>query len=75
MGDGQEVIISPRLLDVKAAAAYCGVSPSTFREKVPVEPRRIGRRCLYDRKMIDRWLDGSHADADQMLEVFLNGQD
>jgi predicted DNA-binding transcriptional regulator AlpA len=47
----------PRLLSENQAAAYCGVSGETFRRHVPVEPRRLGRRVLYDRLAIDAWLD------------------
>ncbi|KAA5606347.1 helix-turn-helix domain-containing protein [Roseospira marina] len=49
----------PRLLSEQQAAAYCGVTGETFRRHIPVAPRRLGRRVLYDRRDIDRWLDGA----------------
>lgn len=47
----------PRLLSEDQAAAYCGVTAETFRRHVPVTRRRLGRRVLFDRHEIDRWLD------------------
>lgn len=48
-----------RLLDVKEASAYCGVSRGMVREwcrEIGAE-RRIGRRVLYDRMAIDAEID------------------
>lgn len=47
------------LLTREEAARYCRVSLRTFDRQVASEvPRvRIGCRCLYDRKDIDRWLE------------------
>jgi len=47
------------LLTRDEAAMYCRVSLRTFDRQVTAEvPRvRIGCRCLYDRKDIDRWLE------------------
>lgn len=51
----------PRLLSPDQAAAYCGVSAPTFAAWCPVEPLRLGKRVLYDRRKIDLWLDkGEH---------------
>jgi len=54
-----------RLVDINAAAEYCGISPATFERRLvngPDGPRlrpvRIGNRKLYDLRAIDRWLDG-----------------
>lgn len=43
------------------AAAYLGISERAFemrwrREQLP-EPIRIGRRLLWDRAMLDKWVD------------------
>ena len=47
------------LLTRHEAARYCRISLRTFDRQVAAEvPRvRIGCRCLYDRKDIDRWLE------------------
>ena len=49
--------VQPRLIDIKAAAEYCGVSVSTFR-KNGLQPVRIGHRCMYDIRALDLWIDG-----------------
>lgn len=50
--------MTPRLLSREEAARYCGgVAPETFESHVPVQPVRIGRRCFWDVKSLDRWLD------------------
>ena len=53
--------LTPRLLDRDAAATYCGVSVPHFLEHVPVDPVEIGKKKLWDRMMIDRWLDSSQS--------------
>lgn len=46
----------PRLMSVKLAAAYLSISPATLRERGP-EAVQVGRRVLYDRVALDRWVD------------------
>lgn len=46
----------PRLMDVELASSYLGIGASTLRESGP-EPKRLGRRVLYDRRDLDRWAD------------------
>lgn len=46
----------PRLLDADAAAAYLSIGLTTLREKGPAA-KELGRRRLYDRKDLDRWVD------------------
>lgn len=46
----------PRLMSVEQAAAYIGLGVTTLREHGP-EPKRFGKRVLYDRKDLDRWAD------------------
>lgn len=46
-----------RMLSVEQAAEYCGLSANTFRARITVHPVQIGRRVLYDRAALDRWLD------------------
>lgn len=47
----------PRLLGPEQAAAYLGVSAGTFSTHVTVKPVRMGRRVLYDRLELDRFVD------------------
>lgn len=51
--------MTPRLLSREAAAAYCGVTATTFEEHVRphVAPLEIGARRLWDVRALDRWLD------------------
>lgn len=51
--------LTPRLLCREDAATYCGISPTHFDEHVApsVPPLIMGRRSLWDIKMLDRWLD------------------
>lgn len=50
--------ITPRLLTVEQAAAYCNVGRDNFAARVGVSPiRAFGNRVLYDRHALDRWLD------------------
>jgi hypothetical protein len=50
--------MTPRLLSREAAAAYCGVGPETFEQRVGVTPLKcFGNRILYDRVALDLWLD------------------
>lgn len=46
-----------RMLSVGEAGAYCGISAKSLRRHCPVQPQKIGRRQLYDRKLLDMWLD------------------
>lgn len=46
----------PRLMSEGMAARYVGIGTSTLREVGP-QPKRIGRRVLYDIRDLDRWAD------------------
>lgn len=51
---------APRLLSAAQAAAYCGVSVTTFEAWAPVPPLRPSpapRRKLWDIRALDAWLD------------------
>lgn len=72
--------IEPRLLSRREAAAYCGVGCELFEQTVPVPAIRcFGNRKLWDRRVLDRWLDGlSETDnarphSDLSIEERLNG--
>lgn len=71
--------LTPRLLSREAAAAYCGISPTTFDETIgeAVAPVELRRRKLWDIKAIDRWIDGrsfpAKNGAGESLRNRLNG--
>lgn len=46
-----------RLLDIEAAASYCGVCPTVFARHIPVKPIKLGRRRVWDIVAIDRWIE------------------
>lgn len=59
-------LITPRMLDERDAARYCGLSVSWLRQlrqrgssnRTPApEYVKLGRRCLYPRESLDRWID------------------
>lgn len=51
--------MTPRLLTSRQAAAYCGVAEERFEQTVTFAPIRVfGTRKLWDRRALDRWLDG-----------------
>lgn len=67
MGAEARVILPdwPRLMSEEMAAAYLSIGTTTLREHGP-EPKRQGRRVLYDKRDLDRWadrLDGQPLDA------------
>lgn len=51
--------LAPRLLKKADAARYCGLDAKAFLRECPVAPVCFGERTYrYDRKALDRWLDG-----------------
>jgi excisionase family DNA binding protein len=52
---------SPRILSEREAAAYLGVGRTLFRARIKAgqfpAPMRQGRRVLWDKKTLDRYLD------------------
>jgi hypothetical protein len=46
----------PRLMSEPLAAEYLSIGTTTLRTDGP-EPKRYGRRVLYDRHDLDRWAD------------------
>jgi len=46
----------PRLMSVEQAADYLSIGRTTLAQQGPT-PKRIGRRVLYDRTDLDRWVD------------------
>ncbi len=63
----------PRLLSVELLAAYLGLSPQTIRNRasrgdIP-GARKIGRRRVFDRRVIDKWLDRGDDFRDLWLDA------
>ena len=52
-------ILEVRLLDVPALCAYMGLGRNTAMNfaKAAGAEKKFGRRCLYDRKIIDKAID------------------
>jgi hypothetical protein len=48
--------IAKRGLSLEEAAEYCGVSKNTMTRHGP-RPVKIGDRAVYDRRLLDDWLD------------------
>ena len=53
---GNEFGMTPRGLSGKEAAEYVGVGVETL-ERLGPPPLRIGRRKVWDRKLLDAWMD------------------
>jgi len=54
------ILIQPRLLLLKEAASYCGISIPTFGAVCPVRPISLGkgkRLERYDIRLLDKWID------------------
>ena len=57
--------VRPRLLNVEEKAKYLGIAPKTLRNRLgprainpfPVEPKRIGKKVLFDVKALDAFVD------------------
>jgi len=67
MRDKRQVIVRwPRLLCVEDAAEYLNISPKTIRNGLtknapspfPVQPKRFGKRVLFDIRDLDNYVDG-----------------
>jgi hypothetical protein len=63
-----------RLLSLEEAANYCGVSIGLFKERFTITPIAVGRRRLYDRHDLDRFIDSlkgaAPASASDWLDRF-----
>ena len=61
----------PRLLSVELLAAYLSVAPQTVRNNADRIPgrRRFGRRVLWDRRIVDRWLDRNDGSRDLWVDA------
>jgi excisionase family DNA binding protein len=62
---------APATMDRTEAAAYVGVSPKTWLEIVEADGipyRKVGRRYLFSRVIVDRWLEGEKFTANVTAE-------
>ena len=69
--NGRVVIASwPRMLTVELLAAYIGLAPQTVRNNADRIPgrRNLGRRVLWDRHEVDRWLDRGDGTRDLWVD-------
>ncbi len=71
--DTGQVIVAcwPRMLTVELLAAYLGIAAQTVRNNADRIPgrRNLGRRVLYDRHVIDRWLDRGDGARDLWVDA------
>lgn len=61
----------PRLLTVESVAQYLGLAVQTVRNRSLEVPgrRTLGRKVVYDRAIIDRWLDQNDGTRDLWLDA------
>ncbi|MAN78395.1 MAG: hypothetical protein CML24_14710 [Rhizobiales bacterium] len=57
------------MLTLEEAADYCGLSPNSFKGYIRISPTNFGRAVRYDRKAIDRYLDGMMGEEDLQTRV------
>jgi len=51
-----------RMLSLKELACYIGLAEQIIKNKLyagefPIAPKKIGRRLLWDKKLVDKYLD------------------
>ena len=51
-----------RMLSLKEFAHYIGLAPQTVKNGLsagtfPISPKKLGRKLLWDKKMVDKYLD------------------
>jgi len=54
--------LEKRMLSIKELAHYIGLAPQTIKNqfyagRFPIPATRMGRRILWDKKLVDRYLD------------------
>ena len=61
--------MTPRLLSIAGAASYLGISETKLREFVDRLPSlRCGRRVLFDRRVLDEFVDRFQPDQDISID-------
>ena len=63
--------VAPRLLTVPQLAVYLGIAVQTVRNRSAEIPGRkcIGRRVVFDRLAIDRWIEKNNGIRDLWLDA------
>ena len=71
--DTASVVLScwPRLLNVKMTALYLGQAVQTLRNRAGEIPgrKRFGRRVVYDRELLDKWISENNGCTDLWLDA------
>jgi len=54
--------VEKRMLSVKELSQYIGLAPQTIKNQLyagrfPIPPTRLGRKLLWDKKLVDKFLD------------------
>ena len=69
---GARVVLScwPRLLSVELAANYLGLAVQTVRNRAGEIPgrKRLGHKVVYDRNVLDRWIERNNGRTDLFLD-------
>lgn len=63
---------APRLMTVSETATYLSVGVQTLRNRGDLVPgrRKLGRKVVFDRVVIDQWLD----DADGVRDLWVDAE-
>ena len=63
-------VLWPRLLNVTMAASYLGLAVQTVRNRAGEIPgrKRLGRKVVYDRNVLDRWIERNNGRTDLFLD-------
>ncbi len=66
-----ELPVWPRLLGVDQLAVYLGMAPQTIRNNADRIPgrRHLGRRVLWDKNIVDRWIDRNDGTRDLWIDA------
>jgi len=69
--DPLAVGVWPRLLGVDQLAVYLGMAPQTIRNNADRIPgrRHLGRRVLWDKNIVDRWIDRNDGTRDLWIDA------
>ena len=77
----RRALVTPRLLNKEQAAAYCGISASSFAAYCPVAPVSLGsnkRLQRYDLHRLDEWIEtlsGPKASSSKDWLAAMDGKD
>ena len=60
--------MTPRLLKLKDAAAYCGIPVRNFKRNVGIKPVRLGPHELWDREKLDSYISALQGETSRREE-------